>query len=575
MEKRDGRRHDGIRAALGYRDCRWLVLGLAVSSTGVWAYNVALYVYVWEVTNSPAWAAATTLGRFVPAFLVSAYSGVVAERFERRRLLIFTDLACLAVLVAMSALAGVRASAVLVIVLASTISMLGTLYYPATAALTPQIVAERHLAPANALQGVVDNLATIVGPAVGALLLAVASIELSLAIIATSFGVSAWCSSRMRVRSRPTDVTEGGEASVIEQVTVGFKALATSTTAVVLVVANALCYVILGADTVLLVVVSDQRLGLGPDGIGLLLTGIGVGGVLIVGLVNRLAASPRLGTVVLLALVVYTLPTSLLVFISDPIAAFGIQVVRGAGMLAITVLAVTAVQRALPPELISRGVGVLETLSYVGLATGAVIVPVLLALTGLTATLLAFSVGVSLLVAAAAPLARRADRELAARLVSLEPRIEALASLELFAEADRAAIEQLAASAEVLEVPIDTRLVTEGEPSDAFYVVLEGEVAVRISDDRGATIGLGPGEHFGEIGLLDAGPRTANVDALTEALLLRVPGETFVEALRRSAPAPAFLDTARRRLAQTHPTRELATRALVGDGGDLRATERS
>jgi MFS family permease len=77
-----------LRAALAYHDFRWLMIGLSVSSVGTWAYNVALYVYVFEATGSPTWAAATSVGRFVPALIMSSYSGIVAERFERRRLLI-------------------------------------------------------------------------------------------------------------------------------------------------------------------------------------------------------------------------------------------------------------------------------------------------------------------------------------------------------------------------------------------------------------------------------------------------------------------------------------------------------
>lgn len=76
----DARARHGFRSALSHRDFRWLTAGLAISSIGGWAYNVALYAYVYAATGSPGWAAATTLGRFVPSMLFSAYGGVVAER---------------------------------------------------------------------------------------------------------------------------------------------------------------------------------------------------------------------------------------------------------------------------------------------------------------------------------------------------------------------------------------------------------------------------------------------------------------------------------------------------------------
>ena len=120
-----------------------------MSSVGTWAYNVALYVYVFEATGSPTWTAATSVGRFVPALIMSSYSGIVAERFERRRLLIALDLAYAVMMVSLAVVTGLDLGPLLAIVLASVASVIGTGYYPATAALTPQIVEERDLASAN------------------------------------------------------------------------------------------------------------------------------------------------------------------------------------------------------------------------------------------------------------------------------------------------------------------------------------------------------------------------------------------------------------------------------------------
>jgi hypothetical protein len=53
------------RAALGRRDLRLLFSGLLISSTGTWAYNVALLAYVFDKTHSLGWVAAAGLGRFV------------------------------------------------------------------------------------------------------------------------------------------------------------------------------------------------------------------------------------------------------------------------------------------------------------------------------------------------------------------------------------------------------------------------------------------------------------------------------------------------------------------------------
>ena len=549
-------RPGSIRAALAYRDYRWLVIGLAVSSVGTWAYNVALYVYVYDATGSPSWAAATSIGRFVPALLMSSYSGIVAERFERRRLLIVLDLVYGFMLVTLAVVTGLDLGPLVAIVIASVASIIGTGYYPATAALTPQIVEERDLASANAFQGVVQNVSTIVGPAFGALILAVSSVPVALVVIATAFLFSSWCSARIRTRSRPSDVTDGGSAGVVKQIKTGFRAITSSSTASVLVGASVLSTFFLGVDTVLYLVLSEQKLGLGSDGFGLLLAGLGVGGVLISPFAKRMAGSRRLATIISVALIAYALPTLVLVWVGLPAVGIGIQVLRGAAALTIEVLAVTALQRSLPSEMIARVFGI-----YGSLMLGAVA----LNLAGLDGTLLLLSVGSSVLVLVAYPFTRRVDREMAERLAALAPRIEALSGLGIFVSASRAALERVAAAATEESVAAGERIITQGDVADAFYVVTAGTVRVSAVREDGTeeVLGeLGASDYCGEIGLLEQSARTATIDAATDVELLRVPGDEFIAALTEATPTTAFMEATRRRLATTDPARRLTAKAL-------------
>lgn len=559
----------GVRSALRHPDFRWLVAGLAVSAIGSWAYNVALYVYVYEATQSAAWAAATTLGRFVPSLLFGSYAGVLAERIERRRLLIALDLISTTVMVALGLVAALDLAALLAIALAGVTSMLGTVYYPATAAMTAQVVGEDDLAAANAFTSMVENVSVIAGPALGAAVVTVANVETALLVNAATFLFSAWCSSRIRARSAPSDVTEGGQAGVLKQVTVGFRAIRSSTTARVLVGASVFASFFYGTDTVLFVVFSEDRLGIGADGFGLLMAGLGVGGILMAPVVNRLASRPRLATVISVGLVVYVMPTLLLIWITSPSIAFGLQVVRGAGTLVVDVLAVTALQRSLPSDLIARVFGVFMTLVLAAISLGALVTAPLLGLVGLDGALLVMSAGAAGVVVLAYPWALKVDRATAARLAELEPRIAALEGLGIFVAASRTALERLAAAAEELVVEPGTRIVREGDPADAFYVVADGWVSVSAIGELGSEEHLrtlGPGEYFGEIGLLEMGPRTASVDAEGPVRLHRVPGDEFIAALSETTATSSFMEGARTRLARTHPSRRLEAPALEGAG---------
>src|SRR4028118_119819 len=83
----------GLTSRPKHRDFRFLMAAFTGSATGSWAYNVALVVYVFDETGSAAWVGASTIVRFVPALLFSPYGGVIAERYERVRLMTVIDLA--------------------------------------------------------------------------------------------------------------------------------------------------------------------------------------------------------------------------------------------------------------------------------------------------------------------------------------------------------------------------------------------------------------------------------------------------------------------------------------------------
>jgi len=328
----------GLRRALAHRDLRLLFGGLIVSAAGSWAYNVALIVYAYQETHSAAWVSAATLGRFIPTLLTQSYAGVVAERFERVRVMVSADLLCTVWMTAVAVLAAVHAPVLLVLVFAGLTSVTAGVYAPAVTAMIPQVAGEEDLAAANALNGTVDNLAIIAGPAIGAGLLLLGPPPVALAVNAATFLFSAGVVSRMEARSQPTDVTEEGNA--LHQVIGGFKAIATSTTAAVLVAFSVLASFIYGTDTVALVYVSQDRLGTGANGYGYLLACLGVGGVLAAVLVDRLASSPRLGLIIVVGMGVYCLPTALLTVVDSQYVAMVIEAVRGGGTLIVDVLAI-------------------------------------------------------------------------------------------------------------------------------------------------------------------------------------------------------------------------------------------
>jgi CRP-like cAMP-binding protein/MFS family permease len=547
----------GYRVLFRNRDYRLFFGGLAISMSGSWAYNVALVVFVYDATRSPAWVAAASMTRFLCALVTSPFAGLLADRTERVRLMVSIDSIALLLQVALAVVAAVHGAVVIAVVLSALTSVAGSSYDPAARAATPSVVGEDLLATANSAQSAVENLAAIVGPALAGLLLLFSPPATVFALNAATFGLSAVLVSRMHARSRPGDITEGGAVGPLRQMRAGIAAFAESTTVMLLAGFSVLASFVYGTDTVLFVVISRDQLGTGSTGYGYLLAGLGTGGILIAGLMNRISAARRLGAIIVAGMAVYCLPTALLTIVHAPWIAFLVEVLRGAGTIVVDVLAVTALQRLVKPDVVARVFGVFFALVLAAVSLGALLMPILLGTIGLTATLLVMGFAIPLAGVAAYPWLRALDSRALGALSVIEPRIAALQGLDIFIGAPRTALERLARSATEASVAPGTVLIREGAPADDFFVLTEGEVAVSAVGDTGVarSLGtLGPVSYFGEIGLLEHRPRTATITATTACKVLRIIGPDFVDALTQTAWSPSAFGTMQMRLARTHPS---------------------
>jgi MFS family permease len=552
---------------LGIRDVRLLFGGLAVSATGSWAYNAALLALVYTRTHSLAWVGAAGLVRFLPSLLLSPYSGVVVERTDRFRLLLLTNSLCVVWQCLLAVVALVHGPIVLALVLAGLSSSTGIFEMPAVGATVPSMVPESELVAANSLQSTIDNLVIIIGPAIGALLLAFSSAAVVFFVNAATFAIAALLVTRISFRNVKVDVTEGGTAGVLAQMLVGVRAILGARSARALVAMCALVSFIYGTDTVLFIGVSAHKLGTGADGFGYLLAGLGVGGVLMASTVNRLAARPNLAWVILAGVAGYTLPTALMVVIHSPALAFAVEVVRGGSTLVVDVIAITALQRAVPKDQLGRVMGSFWAFIIAAIGLGTVIAPAITTSFGLVAGLWTLALAPSLVAFAALPAMRRVDRDTAAASARLAPKVALLEQLGIFAAASRTLLERLAAEAVERSFAVGEQIITQGEQADYLYVLMEGSVEVSSSGESGGPAKpirtMSAPDYFGEIGILKHVPRTANVVAGEGCRCALIDGQTLLEALGSASPSSAMLARTSSLLEQTHPSAE----SLAGTAG--------
>ena len=107
-----------------------------------------------------------------------------------------------------------------------------------------------------------------------------------------------------------------------------------------------------------------------------------------------------------------------------------------------------------------------------------------------------------------------------------------LATVPLFAGCTKKEIAHLASGAEVVEVPAKAPVVVQDDHGEGVFVLLDGEAQVVRNGQVVAR--LGPGSHFGELALLDPGPRSASVVTTTPSRLAILEAGHFRAALRES-----------------------------------------
>ena len=381
-----------IRSALRYPDFRWLLSALAVSQIGDWLYNLALVVLVYDRTHSALWAGVTTAARVVPVVVLGPLGGVLADRFDRRRIMIVCDLARMGLMVVLAAIAAFRLPIVLAPVIAAAATAAAAPYIPCVAAVTPRVVEDADLPGANAARSAVTSAGIILGPALGGVLLILGSPASAFGLNALTFGLSALAVLSIRADGdtnpfRPRRAADRPDG-LLRQVAQGAAALRAHRTALRLIGADTVCSVLYGAQTVLLLMVSRQ-VGLGAQGYGYMFAAIGAGGLAGTALAGRASRSSRPYLVQAAALGAAGLPTLLLAVVRWPAVAIVLAGLTGLGAMLVEILTDTTLQRTLDEDVFGRAYGLAYPASIAGIVVGSVIAPGLAALLGASGALIA------------------------------------------------------------------------------------------------------------------------------------------------------------------------------------------
>jgi len=506
-----------------------LLAGEFISSIGDWLYLVALLVLIWDESGDPLTLGIIGAARIVPYIVLSLPAGIVADRYDRRLVLLVTDVARGVIMLLMAAAIWLAMPVAVVVALAIVATCFSAFFSPAIGTYLPSLVRdESELGPANSAWSSLDNLAFFIGPAFAALLLSIGSLEIAFLLNALTFAIVALVLFRLPPgrAAREAAVAESRAPTTRLSLRSALRPIARPLTGLTLV--NAVDGFVFGGLGVITVVLAVDVFGVGEAGTGLLNSAIGVGGIVGALVAGALVLRRRLGPPLLAGSLVLGLGVAILGAVDVFVVALLAMAVAAAGALLLEIVATTLLQRIVPDHVRGRTLGGMETASVTAYAAGSFVVPVL----GATEpTLVLLGCGVAMGVAgviAVILLGRHAVQQPAA-----DPAARALAKVELFAGLPPARLEAAMRAAQLRPMSSGEVLIRQGDEADIFYVIDAGEVEVSQVPAEGGEPRflrrMGPGQFFGEIGLLSGVPRTATVTAATEGRLVTLGGATFLE----------------------------------------------
>jgi MFS family permease len=466
---------------------------------------------------------------------IAPFAASLADRFPRERVMLGSDLGRLVSVGATAALVVTHSPSLIVYVVATITTILGTIFRPAESALMPLLArSPEELTAANVSSSTFDSLGVFVGPSIAAFLLALSGPGLALAFNAATFAWSAYFIARVHTPpgAAPREgASHGGRGGLVA----GFKAIAAEPRLRLLIgLYGAQCFVA-GALGVFVVVIALKLLGLGTAGVGLLQAACGVGALAGAAVALSLVSRARIAADFAIGLLLWGMPLLLVGAAPTAIVAALALGVVGVGNTLVDISAMTLLQRATPPEVAGRVFGCLESVIVGSIALGALATPGLIALLGVRGAL--FAIGGLLPV-----LSILRWRSLGAidegAQVSPE-RLAGLRAVPFLAPLPLETVERLAGKLVDVTLPAGATLFEAGDRGDRFYVLHSGSLEIALPGET--KLEEAP-SFVGEIALLRDIPRTASVRAHTDSSLWALERDDFLDAVSGHSRSRASAD---------------------------------
>jgi MFS family permease len=504
--------------------------------TAEWAFTVGLGIVAYRDGGAAA-VGLVALLRMVPSAVLAPLLSPLADRGRRERVLILVSTVRGITTAGAAVVVGLAGPTQIVYALAVLSTIAAILFRPAHSALLPSLCRTGYeLASSNVVRGLLDSVATLVGPLLAAVLLQFTSVS---AVFAGAAGASLWAAGLMlRVRyEAPPRPPAPTKAHLVSEAVEGVRAVVRSRGLSLIIGLAAAQTFTRGALNVFTVVVAIDLLGTGEPGTATLTAAIGAGAVIGSLAASLLVRTRRLGAWFAVGVALWGLPVTFIGVFPYEVAALALLACVGVGNALIDLGGFTLLARLAPDDVLARVFGVAESLVSLSIGLGAVVAALLIEISGVREAL----VVIGLLCPIAAALSWRGLRRLDRSVGVRDRDIALLQAVAMFRALPLPSIEQLAGRMEEVTVAARHVVFHQGEIGDRYYVIESG-VAEVIGDGR-VVAALGQGEGFGEIALFRRVRRTATVRAASELRLQSLRSEHFLPVVLGYTPSAREAET--------------------------------
>ncbi len=349
--------------AFRHKNYRYYFSGQLVSLIGTWLQAVAQGWYVLELTHSAFMVGLVAALGFLPVMIFGLLGGVIVDRFHKRKLLIFTQIASLILALSLGSLSLLGYGNVwMVSIFAFLLGIVNAIDMPARQSFTIELVGSKDLPSAIALNMSSFNTARVIGPALAGLLIATIGTSWAFILNGLSFLGPLFALMLMNVQSDIPKV----HAHPLRSIKIGLKYAFTHPSIKNLLIFTSVISIFGFSYTTLLPVIIQQTFNRDATGLGIVYTAVGIGAIISAFITARLYKDVGFYKIIFWGSILFSISILLLSFVYNFYLSLPFFFFAGTGFATIISTVNSTIQRNVEDSLRGRVMSIF-TLSFIGM----------------------------------------------------------------------------------------------------------------------------------------------------------------------------------------------------------------